>query len=43
MAELGGIKLKEDLDMKHLKIVKSVMDVVETNMSRKRMNELRLS
>ncbi|XP_068498997.1 disease resistance protein RGA2-like [Phaseolus vulgaris] len=43
LAELGGMKLKEDLDMKHLERVKSVEDAMEGNMSSKRLKELRLS
>ncbi|KAK7334619.1 hypothetical protein VNO80_26379 [Phaseolus coccineus] len=43
LAELGGMKLKEDLDMKHLERVKSVDDAREGNMSSKRLKELRLS
>ncbi|KAK7367921.1 hypothetical protein VNO80_09941 [Phaseolus coccineus] len=43
LAELGGMKLKEDLDMKHLERVKSVGDAMEANMSSKRLKELRLS
>jgi len=43
LAELGGMKLKEDLDMKHLGRVQSVEDAMEANMSSKRLKELRLS
>ncbi|XP_068498999.1 putative disease resistance protein RGA3 isoform X1 [Phaseolus vulgaris] len=43
LAELGGMKLKEDLDIKHLERVKSVDDAMEGNMSSKRLKELRLS
>jgi len=37
------MKLKEDLDMKHLGRVQSVEDAMEANMSSKRLKELRLS
>jgi len=43
LAELGRMRLKGDLNMKHLGRVKSVEDVVEANMSSKRLKELRLS
>jgi len=43
LAELGGMKLKEDLDMKHLERVKSADEAREGNMSSKRLKELRLS
>ncbi|KAK7367915.1 hypothetical protein VNO80_09935 [Phaseolus coccineus] len=43
LIELKGLKLKEDLEMKHLGRVKSVDDAMEANMSSKRLNELRLS
>ncbi|KAK7367917.1 hypothetical protein VNO80_09937 [Phaseolus coccineus] len=43
LAELGGMNLEGDLDMNHLEKVENVDDVVEANMSSKRLNELRLS
>ncbi|KAK7367922.1 hypothetical protein VNO80_09942 [Phaseolus coccineus] len=43
LAELGGMKLKGDLEIKHLERVKSVDDVMKANMSSKRLNELKLS
>jgi len=43
LEELGGMKLKEYLNMKHLERVKSVDDAMEANMSSKRLKELKLS
>ncbi|KHN22971.1 Putative disease resistance protein RGA4 [Glycine soja] len=43
LEELGPLKLKGDLDIKHLENVKSVMDVKEANMSSKQLNKLFLS
>ncbi|BAT99584.1 hypothetical protein VIGAN_10104000 [Vigna angularis var. angularis] len=43
LAELGGMRLREDLEMKNLGRVKSVKDAMEANMSSKRLKELRLS
>ncbi|KAL2662204.1 hypothetical protein AAZX31_02G028900 [Glycine max] len=43
LAELGALKLKGDLEIKHLGKVKSVKDVKEANMSIKPLNKLKLS
>eukprot|EP00256_Glycine_max_P067080 XP_025981675.1 putative disease resistance protein RGA3 [Glycine max] len=43
LEELGPLKLKRDLDIKHLGNVKSVMDAKEANMSSKQLNKLWLS
>ncbi|CAJ1931549.1 unnamed protein product [Sphenostylis stenocarpa] len=43
LADLGALKLREDLDIKNLEKVKSVNDVKEANMSGKRLSQLRLS
>ncbi|KRH25740.1 hypothetical protein GLYMA_12G124700v4 [Glycine max] len=43
LEELGPMKLKGNLDIKHLGNVKSLMDAKEANMSSKQLNKLRLS
>ncbi|QCE15059.1 disease resistance protein RPM1 [Vigna unguiculata] len=43
LAELGPLKLKGDLFIKHMSKVKSVKDAEEANMSSKQLNTLRLS
>eukprot|EP00256_Glycine_max_P045444 XP_006597652.2 LOW QUALITY PROTEIN: disease resistance protein RGA2 [Glycine max] len=43
LEELGPLKLKGDLDIKHLGNVKSVRDSKEANMPSKQLNKLRLS
>ncbi|KAG4403245.1 hypothetical protein GLYMA_01G065800v4 [Glycine max] len=43
LEELGPLKLKGDLHIKHLERVKSVSDAKEANMSSKKLNELWLS
>ncbi|XP_020216607.1 putative disease resistance protein RGA3 isoform X2 [Cajanus cajan] len=43
LEELGPLKLKGDLHMKHLGRVKSVMDAEKANMSSKQLNQLSLS
>ncbi|ESW29496.1 hypothetical protein PHAVU_002G075000 [Phaseolus vulgaris] len=42
LAELGPLKLKRDLDIKHLERVKSINDAKEANMSSKQLNRLTL-
>ncbi|TKY69812.1 Disease resistance protein RGA2 [Spatholobus suberectus] len=43
LAEMGPLKLKGDLEIKHLERVKSVKDAKEANMSSKQLNNLTLS
>lgn len=43
LAELGPLKLKGDLDIKHLEKVRSVEDAKEAKMSEKQLNRLSLS
>ncbi|KAL2335084.1 hypothetical protein Fmac_016297 [Flemingia macrophylla] len=43
LAELGGLKLKGDLHIKHLENVKNVKDAQEANMSSKQLDRLFLS
>ena len=40
LKELGPLKLKGDIDIKHLGNVKSVMDTNDANMSSKQLNKL---
>ncbi|KAL9328097.1 hypothetical protein ACSQ67_003100 [Phaseolus vulgaris] len=42
LAELGPLKLKRDLDIKHLERVKSINDAKEANISSKQLNRLTL-
>ncbi|KAK7367928.1 hypothetical protein VNO80_09948 [Phaseolus coccineus] len=42
IAELGPLKLKRDLEIKHLERVKSINDAKEANMSSKQLNRLTL-